>query len=200
MARSWIARGRDEGARRRRARLAVVAPAIGLIAIAIAMAELVAGALTKPLGRRPLFSSLAGWSTMVRLTDAELGRMPPQPPRFVLGNSFRVAVAYWFYGTGTDRVYTLDNDANVDYGLVELLDHHGMSTRHLKKEKGNNAIFAAEGYAKDAATAQKRRTKLSLFFERVEDIEPADYIVRGVTVKRFTLNRCFTLGNKQGTR
>ncbi len=167
----WIARAPDLGARRRRVRLLVGAPVLGFLTMAVVMTETLTGTFTAAAGKDELFRNLSGWRAMAARADAEFARLPPGKPAFLLSNEFSGALAYWFYGRATPRVYTLDHATNRQYGLQQLFSDHGMAEEHLAREMGNPAVYVYESGSRKT-TPEGRRERLRRWFD--EPVIPDD--------------------------
>jgi hypothetical protein len=159
----WIARAPDPAAHRRRLRLLVATPVLGFLTMAVVMTETLTGAFTSASGKEPLFKNVSGWRAMAARADAEFPRLPAGKPAFFLSNEFSGALAYWFYGHATPRVYTLDHASNRQYGLQQLFGDYGIAEEHLAREIGNPAVYAYETGSRKTGP-EGRRERLRQWF------------------------------------
>ena len=179
----WLASAADIRARTRRLRLLAAGPVLGLVTIALVSVEVLTGVFTAAVGEKPLFRGISGWRAMASRADAEFRNLPADRPGFFLASRFSGALAYWFHGTATPRIYTLNHASSRQYGVEHLLLKHGLSEENLlAREEGNHAVYVYVTGSR-RVEPENRRKRLLMWFEDAVIPEAGGMVGRCVMVR-----------------
>ena len=195
----WLAAAADAAARIRRLRLLVAAPALGLVTIALVSVEVLTGVFTAAIGEGPLFRGISGWRAMALRADAEFRLLPADRPGFFLANRFSGALAYWFHGTATPRIYTLNHASSRQYGVEHLLLKHGLSEENLlAREVGNHAVYIYVTGSR-RVEPENRRKRLLMWFEDAVVPEAGGMVGRCVMIRALRFHHTDNVIGPDGT-